>query len=117
MIGERGWARPTAFSVFAAVWLLAVTFVVRTLRRRWTGSHRYPTASLFAAAFAGVAAGAAALSLTVRWQDLMSEPYPTITMIVLDLTATFSPFTASAVAAWTVLGLTDKGAPVHSSHA
>jgi len=115
-VGEQSWAGPAACAAFVATWLFGVTVVVRMLRKRWTGSHRYTTPSFFLAALAGLTAGFAALTLTAPWQDLMSQPHPTFTMVALDLIANLSPFTAGILAAWTVLGFTEKDVPVQSSH-
>jgi hypothetical protein len=111
VIGDGSWSQLTAYLALVLVWLLTTTLIVRALRARWTGSGRHATTSLFLASLMGLAGGAAAGALTFQWQDLMSQPYPTPRMVVLDLVATFSPLTAAVVCAWVVLAFTDTGAP------
>jgi len=101
----EGAGRPIAL---ALGWCLAVFGTIRMLKSHWTGFAGQPTWSLVCAAGCAFSVALVLARLAEPWNDLMSQPKPTPTMVALDLFANLGPLAIGTVCAWVVLVLAQR---------
>jgi hypothetical protein len=91
------------------LWALVLVATVRALQRHWIGARVQPTWSLFGAGVVALASWGVLMELGAPWQDMMSMPHPTPTMVAMDTAANFGPLLASAAATWLMLVVCGQG--------